>query len=141
MRSQKEKHPNAYKHGVFSRTAIVPGEDPNEFEALHLDLVREWMPDGATEEEAVLCIAEGMWRKCRVQRLIEFEFEKNTADPSLPSYNEHLGLSYFANILRYRPMAALKEDACKFLTRDMHDFLQKSFRAKNSGPRQNGRRR
>ena len=31
MRNQKWKPPNAYKHGAYSRAAIVPGEDEEEF--------------------------------------------------------------------------------------------------------------
>jgi hypothetical protein len=46
MRNQKSKHHNAYKHGAFSRYAIVPGEDEKEFEALYSALVQEWMPVG-----------------------------------------------------------------------------------------------
>jgi hypothetical protein len=49
MRNQKSKHHNAYKHGAFSRYAIVPGEDEKDFEALYSALVQEWMPVGATE--------------------------------------------------------------------------------------------
>ena len=41
MRNQKSKHHNAYKHGAFSRYAIVPGEDEKEFEALYSALVQE----------------------------------------------------------------------------------------------------
>lgn len=37
MRKLKWKRPNAYKHGAFATTTIVPGENPKEFEALHSD--------------------------------------------------------------------------------------------------------
>jgi hypothetical protein len=57
----KWRHPNAYKHGVFASMAIVPGEDPREFEELHSALVEEWTPAGATEQDAVLTIAKGVW--------------------------------------------------------------------------------
>jgi hypothetical protein len=127
MRHQKWKHPNAYKHGLFSRTMIVPGEDRQEFEALHSDLIREWMPDGATEEDAVLSLAEAIWRKRRVGQFIEFQFVKNITDPSLPSYNEHRSLSDLALVLREQPEYALKEYAEKCLRPDMFKFLQTKF--------------
>jgi hypothetical protein len=46
----KVKRPNALKHGAFAETAIVPGEDPREFEELFSALVEEWTPVGPTEE-------------------------------------------------------------------------------------------
>jgi hypothetical protein len=125
MSNQKWKHHNAYRHGLFSRTTIVPGESPEEFEALHSDLVREWMPDGATEEDAVLSIAEGMWRKRRVQQFIEFQFVKNISDPGLPTYDERYGLSNLVAVLRERPEFAFKEYAKKCLTPDLFGLLQK----------------
>jgi hypothetical protein len=73
MRNQKWKHHNAYKHGAFSRYAIVPGEDKEEFETLYSALVQEWMPVGATEEDAVLSLAEAIWRKRRAQRSTHFQ--------------------------------------------------------------------
>jgi hypothetical protein len=53
MPKQNWKRPNAYKHGIFSATAILPGEDEQEFERLHADLIEEWKPVGATEEDTV----------------------------------------------------------------------------------------
>jgi hypothetical protein len=70
MRNQKWKRPNAHKHGVFGATAILPGEDEREFDELHSALVEEWLPAGATEEDAVLSIAKAVWRKRRVQRFL-----------------------------------------------------------------------
>jgi hypothetical protein len=62
MTTRKLKRPNALKHGIFSATAILPGEDPQEFEELHCSLIEEWMPHGATEDDAVLSIAKAVWR-------------------------------------------------------------------------------
>ena len=62
------KRLNALKHGVFSPITILPGEDPREFSALHSETVKEWAPIGPTEEDAVLSIAKGIWRKRRLQK-------------------------------------------------------------------------
>jgi hypothetical protein len=51
MANQRRKRPNARKHGVFDATAILPGEDPREFEELHSALAGEWTPASATEED------------------------------------------------------------------------------------------
>jgi len=62
MHNRKRKHPNALKHGAFSKMAIIPGEDPQEFKDLHSALIEEW-----TEEDTVLSIAKGIWRKRRLR--------------------------------------------------------------------------
>ena len=60
---------NAIKHGLFSEMIILPGEDPEEFDALYLALSDEWSPDGPTQEDRVLNIAKNLWRKRRLSRL------------------------------------------------------------------------
>ena len=75
------KRPNATKHAVFAATAILPGENPEEFAELHRRLIDEWQPDGATEEEAVLSIATAVWRKRRAQKFVEARIWKKFIDP------------------------------------------------------------
>jgi hypothetical protein len=126
--SNQGKHPNAYKHGIFNRAVIVPGENQEEFEALHRSLITEWMPNGATEEDAVLSIAEAMWRKHRARRFIEFQFLKNTTDPRLPCHNEILALSHLVAVLREQPNIVLHRDrAERSLTPDILTTLQLKF--------------
>ena len=88
MRNQKWRHPNAFKHGVFASMAIVPGEDPREFEELHSAVVEEWTPAGATEQDAVLTIAKGMWLKRRVQKFFQAQLFKCVLDPKHPLFDE-----------------------------------------------------
>lgn len=71
MSNQRQKRPNAQKHGAYATTLIVSGEDPQEFQDLYSGLAEEWMPVGATEEDAVLSIAKAVWRKRRVQKFLE----------------------------------------------------------------------
>jgi hypothetical protein len=79
--TQKWKRPNAQKHGIFSATAILPGEEAREFEILQANLMQEWKPTGATEEDAVLSIAKAIWRKRRLQKFIEVQIRRNTVNP------------------------------------------------------------
>jgi hypothetical protein len=58
----KKIHP-ALKHGAYSATALLPGEDPAAFERLHQDLIAELRPDGSLESETVATIARVTWRK------------------------------------------------------------------------------
>ena len=81
MRKRNGNRPNALKHGAFSKVAILPGEDPREFEELHSALIEEWAPTGPTEEDAVLSIAIGIWRKRRVQKFLQAKIAVWRADP------------------------------------------------------------
>ena len=58
----KKLHP-ALKHGGYSATGLLPGEDPVAFEKLHRDLISELCPDGPLQEDTVFDIARVMWRK------------------------------------------------------------------------------
>jgi hypothetical protein len=58
----KKPHP-ALKHGGYSATGLLPGEDRAAFEKLHRDLQAELRPDGPFEEDIVADIARWMWRK------------------------------------------------------------------------------
>jgi hypothetical protein len=63
----------ALKHGGYSATGLLPGEDPAAFEKLHRDLVSEHCPDGPLQEDTVFDIARRMWRK---QNLETFRIAK-----------------------------------------------------------------
>ena len=130
MRNKNWKRPNAYKHGAFTLIAILPGEDLREFEELHSALVEEWKPQGETEEEAVLSIAKGQWRKRRVQKYVEIRVAKNTLDPSLPSFDERMGLTAFASLMRDEPETAFKK-ASRCLLPDKINYLMRKFPRSN----------
>jgi hypothetical protein len=55
-------HP-ALKHAGYSATTLLPGEDPAAFEKLHRDLIDEFAPVGALEEDLVADMARLTWRK------------------------------------------------------------------------------
>ena len=48
--------PSALQHGAWAETAILPGEDPRQFERLHRGLIKEWSPCGPAEQDAVAAI-------------------------------------------------------------------------------------
>src|SRR2546430_16404204 len=81
------KHPNALKHGVFTSVAILPGEDTREFAALLFSLIEEWEPMGPTENDAVVTIANGMWRKARLQKFLRSKILECKFDASHPAYD------------------------------------------------------
>jgi hypothetical protein len=57
------KLPVALKHGAYSQTGLLPGEDAAAFKKLHDDLVAEFFPRGAAEENIVADLARLYWRK------------------------------------------------------------------------------
>ena len=128
MRSQtKRKHPNAQKHGIFAATAILPGEDPREFDELHSALIAEWAPDGASEDEAVLSITNGAWRKRRLRMFLQIKITKNRLDPNHASFDETSGLRGFAALLQCQPDTAFDEYALRCLRPDTVSFLRSKF--------------
>jgi hypothetical protein len=60
------RRPNALKHGAFSASELLPGEDPREFECLMNAVFAEWRPSGAVEEDAARSLASAIWRKQRL---------------------------------------------------------------------------
>jgi hypothetical protein len=58
---------NALQHGVLSCHAVLPWEDPSEYEALLTALVAEHAPQGPTEEHLVEELAGIIWRKRRLR--------------------------------------------------------------------------
>jgi hypothetical protein len=55
--------PPALKHGIYSATIVLPGENRADFEKLHRGLIAEFAPIGALEEDTVTTMARLIWRK------------------------------------------------------------------------------
>jgi len=53
----------ALKHGGYSGTTLLPGEDASAFEKLLKDLVSEFAPAGPLERDIVADFARLIWRK------------------------------------------------------------------------------
>jgi hypothetical protein len=70
MPNRTKKVFSALKHGGYSGTTLLPGEDLAAFEELHKRLVAELAPNGVLEEETVATIAHLLWRK---KNLAEYE--------------------------------------------------------------------
>jgi len=58
-----DKIRSALKHGGYSNTTLLPGEDRAAFEKLHKDLIAEFEPSGRLEEDIINTLARTMWRK------------------------------------------------------------------------------
>jgi hypothetical protein len=131
MTKSKGKRPNATKHAIFSHQAIIPGEDPEEFQALRAALDAEWLPTGPTEEEAVATIAYAMWRKRRLQKFLQIRLDQNFLDPNHPSYDEFCGLTAFLLALRSGRVETVEAVEERCLKPDMVKSLLREFPPEN----------
>ncbi|MDQ2775422.1 MAG: hypothetical protein M3Y57_10980 [Acidobacteriota bacterium] len=61
---------NSFKHGLYSKALVYPGENPAELDALKADLRAEHQPANTTEEILVNELAEQFWR---IRRWREYE--------------------------------------------------------------------
>jgi hypothetical protein len=134
MPNLKAKRPNALKHGAFAKTAILRGEDPQEFQDLVSVLIVEWRPIGPTEEDAVLSIAKCVWRKRRMQRFIEAEAMNSEIDPSHTGYNEVATLRLIASFIKENPeesFARYDQILASRLSVDRYNKLNQKFPQQN----------
>jgi len=60
---------NALKHGLLASNAVLPGEDPAEFDAQLAALQHAIRPHDALEHELVRQLADAQWRMRRLSRL------------------------------------------------------------------------
>jgi hypothetical protein len=70
-----DKSRPALKHGGYSNTTLLPGEDKAAFDKLHTDLIAEFGPSGPLEEDIVHTMARIVWRK---QNLITYRLVEQT---------------------------------------------------------------
>ena len=60
---------NAVKHGLLAREAVIPGEDPEEFEAYREGMIEELAPAGPVEAMLAERVVGLSWRLRRAERL------------------------------------------------------------------------
>ena len=60
---------NALKHGLLARDAVLPEEDPAEFDRQFRDLEHDLRPENPLEFELVRQIADAQWRMRRLVRI------------------------------------------------------------------------
>lgn len=60
---------NSFKHGLYSKHLVMPGEDPAELDRLKAGLIAEHQPANDTEAILVNELAEHFWRIRRMRRL------------------------------------------------------------------------
>src|SRR5581483_5832912 len=74
---------NSFKHGLYSKQLVLPGEDPTALDQLRADLRAEHQPINTTEEILVNEMAEQYWRIRRFRRYEVTAWETPDPDRSL----------------------------------------------------------
>ena len=79
-RKIKKLYP-ALKHGAYSASGLLPGEDPVAFEELRQNLIAYYEPNGPLQEYTVLDIVRTIWRKENLQtfRIAEAARKRHSA--------------------------------------------------------------
>ena len=57
------KSHNSIRHGGYCQTILLPGENAADLGKLFGDLIDEFSPNGALEEDIVATMARLLWRK------------------------------------------------------------------------------
>jgi len=81
MSIQVKKLHAALKHGAYSATAVLPGEDLVAFKKLHQECIAHYAPVGPLEDDVVATMARLLWRKQNLAtfRLAELALEYEAA--------------------------------------------------------------
>jgi hypothetical protein len=69
MRTRDNRIHPALKHGAYTATAVLPGENHAAFEKLLRDLIAELTPSGVLEDDVVATMARLVWRKQNLMTL------------------------------------------------------------------------
>jgi hypothetical protein len=108
---RKCKRPNALKHGVFSDAVLIPGEDSSEYKHFLAELMDEYEPAGRALRDAVIELANLMWKRRRLRKFIQTKLIGGMFDPRSPAFNEASGLVSFAHWLRTQPETRFEQNA------------------------------
>jgi hypothetical protein len=60
---------NAIKHGLASRSVLLPGDDQRDYDIFSDDMMMSLAPEGPLEQELVQLIVDAKWVRRRVQRM------------------------------------------------------------------------
>jgi len=119
MSIQVKKLHAALKHGAYSATAVLPGEDLAAFKKLHQECIAHYAPVGPLEDDVVATMARLLWRKqnlptCRLAE-IAVEYDAAIRREMLPSRLEELLECEVPPAKREAAMQAAEDEARKEL--------------------------
>ena len=111
---------NALRHGFRSKSALLPGEDPEKYYELKAKLENEWTPVGETEK---FCLSQLLFNQWRLNRIAILE-----EDVFVQSFESSFGQEFDAN----QPgalTAALGNNQLTLLTRYENSIRRAYYKA------------
>jgi hypothetical protein len=131
VRSRKCKRPNALKHGFYSGTPLIPGEDADEFNKLYAELIDEWKPSGPTLRDGVFELADLRWKQRRLRHSTQTKLSLTAFDPRNPAFDQAWGLTVFMGCLLDEPETCFEQHASRYLFPDKINYLKQKFPRSN----------
>jgi hypothetical protein len=117
------RRPNSLKHGAFSASEVLPGEDPREFEDLVNAVFAEWDPSGPVEEDAARSIASAIWRKSGLNTFDRAQRARAFYDGILKGTLNDNKKEYFAQTTAFVNVVTSAKWRCEVL--DLNEKLEK----------------
>jgi hypothetical protein len=102
---------NSLKHGLTAKTVVLRGENQDDFDRLHNQLLADHAPVGALETELVAEIAACLWRLQRTRRYESTILETS----SFELFVSHTQAKGFETLMRY--MAAIERQLNRAIVR------------------------
>ncbi|HZQ53194.1 MAG TPA: hypothetical protein VFB14_13410 [Bryobacteraceae bacterium] len=100
---------NSFKHGLYSKQLVLPGEDPAELNQLKADLFAEHQPINTTEELLVSEMAEQYWRIRRFRQHEAKAWETPDTDRCLKLLSQIQRLMSAAERGFHKALSALRQ--------------------------------
>jgi hypothetical protein len=95
---------NALKHGLTSKTILLPGEDPAQYQALQDGMLADFQPVNVTQASHVLELVDLKWRLERASR-----YEARVLSAENPDFKALHNMSLHAARIKRQYSATLKE--------------------------------
>ena len=95
---------NSLKHGLTAKTALLPGEDPAEYQSLIHGMTTDLAPGNTLESSLTKELIDLQWRLLRIPRL-----EAILLDAEMPDFKALNNISLHAARMKRQYSATLKE--------------------------------
>jgi hypothetical protein len=124
-------HP-ALKHAGYCAMGVLPGENKGEFEKLHRDLIDEFKPNGAYENDIVATMAHLLWRKQNLEtfRIAERarQRSKQIRDETVPEDRVEYAAMPLLGVVVHEPVdPAVREAAIRAANERAHKELGETY--------------
>jgi hypothetical protein len=115
-------HP-ALKHGAYSAMGVLPGENRAEFEKLHRELINDFSPSGAFENDVIVNMARILWRKKNLRTLSTAKFARDRYSAIIDA-NVDSGFRALVDPVRHEEQMHAAEDQAQKELGEAYGFIK-----------------